>query len=294
MRETDLFRLFKESSTLILDGALGSLLQQKGYKPDKNLWTSYLNFNNPKAIQYIHEEYIDSGCDIITTNTFRTNPVALKKFDINIDVNSSIKRSVNISKAISDKYNILLAGSNAPAEDCYQKERTLTKDKLISNHHHHIDLLFESGVDFILNETQSHFDEIEIICEYCSNNNIPFVISLFADNNLNILSGQSLTEIISFVQSFNPLAICINCITRKTFEKILRNLQFPSYWGFYLNCGSGNFEDENIQCGIDENQYSEIVKTSLNLVPKIIGACCGSNPKHIKSIKNLIYGKTNT
>ena len=65
-------------------------------------------------------------------------------------------------------------------------------------------------------------------------------------------------------------------------------------WGLYLNCGSGNYYDKEITCGIDEISYADIVKSSLNLKPKLIGACCGSNPNHIKSLKKLINGKTDS
>ncbi len=43
----------------------------------------------------------------------------------------------------------------------------------------HIDALMENGCDFIMNETQSHFDEIKFIAKYCGQNNIPFVMNFF-------------------------------------------------------------------------------------------------------------------
>ena len=59
---------------LILDGAMGSLLQQKGIPFDEYLWTAKANISNPNLVKDIHENYISAGADIISTNTFRTNP----------------------------------------------------------------------------------------------------------------------------------------------------------------------------------------------------------------------------
>ncbi|MCB9219376.1 MAG: homocysteine S-methyltransferase family protein [Ignavibacteriales bacterium] len=272
---------------LILDGAIGSLLQQKGFKSDPVLWTSYVNFKYPQAIVKIHTEYINAGCDIITTNTFRTNPNSITKANAYLDQEKAVKISVDLALQAAQNSNIFVAGSNAPAEDCYQIERTVTQNELEYNHKTHIDLLYNNGVDFILNETQSHFDEIKIICEHCFNNKIPYIISLFITDDLKILSGENITDILDFIKNFNPIIISFNCISQKTFLKLIDSIDLNFNWGFYLNVGHGNYTDSNIQCGIDEINYSEIVKSSLDLNPKLIGACCGSNSKHISAIKKL-------
>ncbi|MFZ1290094.1 MAG: homocysteine S-methyltransferase family protein [Melioribacteraceae bacterium] len=276
---------------LILDGAMGSLLQQRGFKSDKYLWMSYLNFKNPNLIKEIHKEYINSGCDIISTNTFRTNPNSLKNANINFDQNIVVEQSLNIAKEAVCESNILIAGSNPPAEDSYQSIRTISKNDLIHNHHQHIDLLYKYGSDFILNETQSHFDEIEIICKFCFENNIPYVISLLITEELKILSGETLSEVIDLVKHYNPLLVCFNCIFPETFIKLLNSEFNINNWGFYLNCGNGNYSDENISCGISPNKYLEFVRASLAFHPKLIGTCCGSNPNHTKTIRDFLNEK---
>src|SRR5690606_37986424 len=105
-----------------------------------------------------------------------------------------VRKSVTIAIEARDNLPVLIAGSNAPAEDCYQAERTLSKKDITYNHHKHIDLLMNAGCDFVLNETQSHIDEILIICKYCRKENIPFVISLFFNDELKLLSGEKLSD----------------------------------------------------------------------------------------------------
>lgn len=279
---------------LILDGAMGSLLQQNGFKSDPFLWTCYLNFKNPKAVKEIHLKYAEAGADIITTNTFRTNPLVIEQSNYDIDLSAVVNQSVRIAKDITNSNNKILAGSNPPAEDCYQSERTVNIDKLISNHHRHIDLLFNAGVDIVLNETQSHFDEINITCDYCSKNNFPYLISLFITRDLTILSGEHVNDVIEFIQDYNPITILFNCIDKLTFDKLLDNVSLNFNWGFYLNCGSGNYNEKDISCGIAPDKYSDIVKSYLHLKPNILGSCCGSNPEHTKAIKGIIDGTFNS
>lgn len=285
-------KLVNSSRPLILDGAIGSLLQQKGFKSDKYLWTSYINFEYPNVIKEIHKEYINAGCNIITTNTFRTNPYSLKSAKLNFNPEKAVELSLQIAKDAVDGTNVLIAGSNAPAEDCYQIKRTVSDHTLIENHQTHIDLLIKFGADFIINETQSHLDEIEIICKYCYENKIPYVISLLLTNELKIFSGENLSEVLEKIQQYSPGIISFNCIYQNTFQKLLNSELLNFNWGFYLNCGKGKYSDENISCGVSPLNYLEFVKNSLPFDPKLIGSCCGSNPEHIKLIREYFDGKT--
>lgn len=280
----------QNSRPLILDGAMGSYLQQKGFPADTNIWTTKINYTNPEVIIQIHSDYIKAGADIITTNTFRTNPYAMELAGIN-DCSGYVKEAVDLAKQSVGNYKVYIAGSNAPAEDCYQKERTLSYKKLEINHKYHIDLLIDNGVDFILNETQSHFDEIRIITDYCDEKNIPYAISLYLDNKLKILSGESVNEIFSFLSDHNPLAVGINCIAPDTFTSLLNTVSLPDHWGFYLNCVSAESTGTEIMCGVQPDEYVKFVESGLKFKPLFIGSCCGSNPEHTKKIKELLDGK---
>jgi homocysteine S-methyltransferase len=275
---------------LILDGAMGSYLQEKGYNPDKVKWMTDINKTNPELILKIHKEYIDAGANIITTNTFRTNPASFG--NSGKEWISIVKQAVDLAATAAAEYkNVIIAGSNAPAEDCYQNVRTLNYKKLELNHKDHIDLLIDSGVNFILNETQSHSDEIKIICEHCHKNNIPYIISLYVPESDKILSGEPLHQVLKLIEEYEPLAIGFNCISQNIFEQIREQVLFNFNWGFYLNCGSGKPGDKFISCGVQPEQYLAIVKESIEYKPSFIGSCCGSDPNHIKKIKEFVDGR---
>jgi len=280
----------KSSKPLVLDGAMGSYLQQKGLLTDDVLWTTNINHNNPDLILKTHLEYIDAGADIITTNTFRTNPASLSKAGIS-NAAEYVKEAVDLAKQASMGRKVLTAGSNAPAEDCYQKERTLSKNELEENHKYHIDLLIDSGVDFVLNETQSHFDELKIICDHCDKNELPYAISLYVNRSMDLLSGENLKTSLSFLNDHNALAVGINCISPELLFRIVGSIQLPERWGFYLNCGSGQPTDKFINCGIQPDEYLKSVKKSLAYKPVFIGSCCGSSPAHTKKIREFLDGQ---
>ena len=277
---------------LILDGAMGSLLQQMDYRPDSNIWMTPLNSSLPEMIKSVHKSYIESGADIITTNTFRTNPSALSKAGIT-NCAPLVKQAVNLVKESVEDLPKYIAGANAPAEDSYQKIRNLSYNQLELNHKYHIDLLIESDVHFILNETQSHFDEIKIICNHCHSNDIPYVVSLLFDEDLNIISGESVEYVLKFIWEHKPLAIGFNCIAPRLFEHMMEELEIDFNWGFYLNCAGDDYFKEKIDTVVDSNQYVKIIEKYIKFNPSFIGACCGSTPAHIKAIKKFFNGNIN-
>ena len=289
--DLEIFKVAKvKRKPLILDGAMGSLLQQNGFENNIKTWMTNVNRISPDTIVSIHSEYIKAGADIITSNTFRTNPVAL-----NNDCQRSkeeVKRAIELAKSAKSDSATLIAGSNAPAEDCYQKERRVSKELLEINHCNHIDFLIDNEVDFILNETQSHWDEIEIICKHCYKNSIPFVISLYFKDDLTLLSGEAITDAINLIMDNGALAAGFNCIAPNIYSKLIARKILPETWGFYLNCGSGNPEDEIIECGISPETYLKSVEESLAFSPSFIGTCCGSGFEHIKKIKVFLDGKS--
>ena len=273
---------------LLLDGAMGSLLQQSGIPTHPQFWMSMANLTHPEDVLHAHKAYIKAGADIITTNTFRTNPVSLKNSSTNITCRDFVRKSVGLAKSAAGDNHILIAGSNPPAEDCYQAKRTIGKKEMQTNHAVHIEYLMSSGCDFILNETQSHLDEILFISNFCRKNSIPFIMSLFFTDELKLLSGEDLFEVINKVEEFNPLAIGLNCIFPKTFQKVFRQVNKDKFWGFYLNCGSKAFKNENITCGISATNYAKNAKKYLKKNPVFIGSCCGSSPAHTKQLKKLL------
>jgi len=283
----DIFSIARRTGRpLILDGAIGSLLQSK-FKSDDSLWMSYLNISAPPEVLKLHKAYIDSGADIITTNTFRTNPAA---FSSNKYTNSKkyCKAALDIAYKAVKNTPVIIAGSNPPAEDCYQKERFLSETELQKNHIRHINNLVNSGAHIILNETFSHMDEINIVCRYCSDKNIPFIMSLYFTEDMHLLSGEKVKDAVKYVLGYNPLAVSFNCIKPEHFERLLHQIKLSFNWGTYFNCGSGAVTDPVLSCGISSEEYGNFIKNLFQYKPSFIGACCGSSPLYIKQIKKAI------
>lgn len=284
----DLLTKFRKvNRPLIINGAMGSLLEQSGLIYKDEIWSARALITNKKDILKIHKEYLYAGADIITTNTFRTNPNSLINFPT-FNYKSLVKKAVDICKEAANNYDdIIIGGSNPPAEDCYRIERTIDYKRLTDNHQRHIDELFNNGVDIIWNETFSHLDEIIFVCEYCKQNKSPFVMSLYLNADYQILSGEYLDFVLNIISEYQPVAIGLNCISLNIFNSIDKNIFHKYNHGFYLNCGA-EYSTSDIKCDIRLEDYKQLVLNNINKRLVFIGSCCGSNPSFTMKIKETL------
>ena len=217
----NLFDKNKIFKPLILDGACGCFLQERNPEYyDYDIWMTKINRGKPEEVKRIANLYLEAGADIITSNTFQTNPSWIsnyneknkeQKMSSEEEVKAALDILLNLRK--ESKKSFLIAGSNASSEYCYAKNQTLSYEVIKDNHINHISLLNKYGADIILNETLSFSNEVEICQKYCFQNNLNYVISLYIDKNLKMNSGELLIDMLKKFDEFKPLAISVNCIS---------------------------------------------------------------------------------
>ncbi len=276
---------------LVLDGPNGSLLIERGIDLGSKLWSALALINKPGEVKKIHKEYIEAGADIITTNTFRTNPYAVKSSGTNFSSKELVNKAVELARECVNGTNrqILIAGSNAPADDCYLTKRLILKEEQIENHRLHIEYLIEAGVDFILNETFGDKEEIELVSSICRENNFPFAVSVLINSELKTFFDQNLLETLELIYRYEPIFISLNCSRPELIRKALKILKDFSPFGVYPNLGSiESFQSGKLVRDFSQSQLQNFVKELIDNGVRVIGVCCGGNPDDIKTIRNLV------
>jgi len=192
---------------ILLDGAMGTELERRGYPTTLPLWSAMANLEAPVLVKQIHDDYISAGADIITANTFRTTSYTFSKVG-KAELASHLTRlAVEIAResAVQSGRKVFVAGSLAPLEDCYSPELVPGEDVIREAYTVQIELLISSGVDFILAETMINQSEIAFICDYMRKREFPFVMS-FTTQDGRLLDGTPLESAIPDVLKANPLA----------------------------------------------------------------------------------------
>ena len=278
--------------TLILDGAVGTELINRGLKLPLPLWSASANLSHPKMITKIHQDYIDAGSDIITTNTFRATSWTYKKLGYSnkiakIKANESLMRAIDCAQ--NTKGSIIIAGSITTIEDCYKPE--LFPGKKIAEDHYNdiINQMDSGGIKLLLFETMGNIDEIKVVLEILKSKPMDVWLSLILKNEFNLLDGSSLKEAINLINKYNVKTLLNNCNQlNSNFNGIdyLRS-NWKGKWGIYPNLGITEYGNDYF-IRLDKNIFTSKIKTILQKKPDVIGLCCGSTINDIKLVKQIM------
>ena len=308
---------------LVLDGAMGTMIQKYSLNEKDYRGERFKNFKNPlkgnndllsitqsKIISEIHRKYLDAGADIIQTNTFSSTSVSMADYKMENLVYELNFESSKIAKKLTQEYTHknknkprFVAGSIGPTNKTASISpdvndpgfRAITFDELVSSYSEQIKGLIEGGVDILLVETI--FDTLNAkaalfaIDTYLNKNNleIPIMVSgTITDQSGRTLSGQTVKAFLYSLSHMPILSIGFNCaLGAKQLIPYIKTLSknAPFFISAYPNAGLPNVFGEYDQT---PSEMSSQIKNYLddNLV-NIIGGCCGTDEKFIKEIYEL-------
>ena len=314
-----LYDVIKER-ILVLDGAMGTMIQAYNLKEEdfrgerfKN-YSSSLKGNNdllsitqPQIISEIHKKYLDSGADILETNTFSSNSISMADYNMEDFVYELNFESAKIAKKLSNEYSIkdlskprFVAGSIGPTNKTASMSpdvsdpgfRAVTFDELVISYTEQIKGLVDGGVDILLLETI--FDTLNAkaalfsIDTYMENNklDIPLMVSgTITDQSGRTLSGQTVNAFMISVSHMPIFSIGFNCaLGADQLMPYVKRLSDKSqfYVSAHPNAGLPNAFGEYDQT--PEEMQNLLEKYLKDGIVNIVGGCCGTTEEHIKLI----------
>jgi|TARA_B100000287_G_C20674026_1_gene794524 5-methyltetrahydrofolate--homocysteine methyltransferase len=324
MKKVEFISKILEEKILVLDGPMGTMIQREGlteqdfkgekFKKIKNSQkgnNDLLNITCEKLIYNIHKEYLESGADILETNTFNSTKTSQKDYDcqdfsyeLNFQGGCIARRAVDdyLNKNPDEKK--IVAGVLGPTNrTCSMSPdvnnpgfRNINFDQLKDDYLISVEALIDSGVDTILIETI--FDTLNAKAslmainefERKKNIKIPVMISAtISDLSGRTLSGQTLEGFYNSVIHCDPLSVGLNCaLGPKELEAHLVELNRISEFFVSIHPNAGL---PNAFGGYDETPESmaKYVKSwAENSYINIVGGCCGATPEHIKLMKKVV------
>ena len=283
---------------LILDGAMGTVLQGRGLQGNSELF----NLTNPEAITEIHSEYIKAGAEIITTNSFGANRISQAELGLADRAADMAEAAARLARKAADKAGrkIWVAGSVGPTGKSLTLPQNIgdpvfrpySFDEMASAYEEQIRALIAGGVDLLLLETC--FDALNAKAAIYAASHIDNIPEIMVSLSLGDKSGRSLTG--------------------QTPEAFYRSIQHCSPLSFGLNCSLGSrdmipliaevarFVDGAVSCypnaGLPDamGAYDETPEVMAEAVREmalrgsvnIVGGCCGTTPAHIAAIASAV------
>ena len=278
---------------LLLDGAMGTELINRGTDLPLPIWSADANLTHPEIVKEIHFEYIQAGAELITTNTFRTTTWTYRKAGYTPArarerAKDSLYKAVECAQSAAGE-TIKVAGSVTSLEDCYSPEKFPGKTAAEDIYGETTEWMVDAGLNFILFETMGNIQEITIALETAKGFDNEVWISLIMKNGDHILDGTPIQDVISLINGFEVDCLLNNCNQLDTTLRCIDHFEndWKGMWGTYPNLGKTDFENDYFDI-IDESNFSAGMKCILMKDPGVIGVCCGSTPQHIRKIKTLI------
>jgi len=292
-----------QGRVVILDGGIGAELEKNGASMDKDLWCGKCSVDNPELVKKVHENYIDAGADVITTNTYGTTPISMKQYGYDNLIEKYNQKSVQLAKeAVKNKNkNVAVAGSVSTFGSFYR----LGLKAMIPGFKEQIKILSEEGVDLIILEAMSsQADIVETIIECSSNISLPVWLSIscvMKDKNKKIMLGyndtvDSDTHIYEnfevAIKNFSklhkgPILIAHSDINVTGHAVKTAKNNFDGVLGVYPNRGYYEKPHWKFVDNITPNDYLNEAKSWIQNGARIIGGCCGVGVEEIKAISIL-------
>lgn len=287
---------------LILDGAMGTMLQRKGLQGNSESF----NLTNPETIGEIHNEYIEAGADIITTNSFSANSISQSEYNLSEKAGQMAEAAARIARKAADEAprKIWVAGSVGPTSKSLSLAQNINDpvfrpysfDGMAEAFERQIRGLINGGVDLLLFETC--FDALNTkaalyaIGHIPEASDIPIMISAsMSDRSGRTLTGQTMEAFYRSVQHCSPLSFGLNCSLGAE-EMIPLIAEVASFAACAVSCyPNAGLPNEMGEYDETPSQMAESVrKMALAGSVNIVGGCCGTTPEHIKAVAEAVKG----
>ena len=282
---------------LLGDGAMGTQLQYAGLEPGGcgEAW----NIDQPGRLLEIQKAYVDAGSDCLLTNTFGGCRIMLERHDRGDEVRTINQAGVELArKAFGDRPGFVL-GDIGPFGGLMEPYGDIPEQRVRDSFAEQAEALVEAGVDAIIVETQTAFEELGIGIEEAKKAGAPCVIGSMAydvtrdGTRLRTMMGIGPEQGAAFMRDAGADIAALNCGTGVDVGWAGRAVKL-----YQDVCDLPTMAQPNAGQPVLENMKVVYKQTAADMVAElpalldsgvnIVGGCCGSTPDHIRAFRKII------
>lgn len=281
-----------KDNVLIFDGAMGTMLQKKGLKLGEN--PELLNIKEPAIVEEIHKEYINSGANVITTNTFGANELKLKL--CNLEVEDAVDAAVKIAKRAIGDSGTYIALDIGPIGELLEPMGTLRFDRAYEIFKRQIVQGCKSGADIILIETMTDLYELKAaILAAKENSDLPVFCTMTFEENLRTFTGCSPEAMVLVLEGLGVDALGVNCsLGPKQLKPVIEEICSLAHIPVMVqpNAGLPTLSIGNeTKYDVTKEEFADTLCGLIDSGVRIIGGCCGTTPEYIRELSNTVKEK---
>ncbi|MFC1566623.1 homocysteine S-methyltransferase family protein [bacterium] len=279
-----------DKNIIMFDGGLGTMLLKKGVVLTENP-LEILNVEQPEIVRSIHEEYVKSGADVLTTNTFGLNRYKLAEYGLADRLEKLCLAGVKIARDAA-KGKAFVAGGIGPIGKLVKPLGELDFEEAYEIYKEAAHAFEKAKPDVIILETMLDIQEVRAAClAIKETTDIPFIVSMTYESGKRTTTGSSPEVCAAIAESLSAVCIGANCSTGpeelyNVAEKLISTTNLPVL--IQANAGNPIVKDGQTIFPLNASDFSKQTKKIAELGVKLIGGCCGTSPEHIFETKKLL------
>jgi S-methylmethionine-dependent homocysteine/selenocysteine methylase len=287
---------------ILLDGGMGQELINRNASGQGVLWSAKALFDNPAAVQAVHEDYIRAGADVITTNSYACIRNNFEPEGLLDRLGVMNQLAAMLARQAMDKVGkqVLIAGSMGPQNGSYRPDLVGSYDETYLLYREQAEFLAPL-VDLFICETLSSIKEARAAVAAAHSTGKPVWLSWSIEDSgeAKLRSGEPIRAAWDDIAGTGVSAILLNCSPPEAISKVLPELvsmsdipvgayanaftPIPEKWDFH--------GDESIppsRTDVTPDAYADHAANWLKAGARIVGGCCEVGPEHIKQINRTL------
>ncbi len=286
------FESYLKENLVLLDGAMGSLIYERGVFIDKCY--DELNLSRPELIRTIHEDYVRSGAKVIESNTYGANRYKLKSHNLLDQIEVINRKGVEIAFEAAGE-NAYVAGSMGPLGEEIEPWGEISLDAVFKAYAEQAGYLAEAGVQLFILETFQDIREMEqAIKAIRSISDLPIVAMMTVGEDGKTRYGLDLDDITGKLLASEATVIGLNCtVGPKPMLDFVERMTAVSDKPICLmpNAGRPQYTDGRMIYLSTPEYFSVYTKRFIDKGVRMMGGCCGTTPEHISKMANALAMK---
>ena len=282
---------YLNSNLLYLDGGMGTLLQKRGLSvgelPER--W----NITHPDVIVDIHRAYLDSGSNVISTNTFGANRLKFSAAELDLIIRSAVENA-RLAISQSKQNNAFVALDIGPTGKMLRPYGELDFEDAVSIFSEVVELGVKYGVDLIYIETMNDSYETKAaLLAAKESSSLPVFVSNAYGEDGKLMTGASPLAMIALLEGMGADAIGVNCsLGPSALAPIVREyLKYSSLPVLMkANAGLPTVTDGETVFDVSAEEFAAEVSALVREGVRIVGGCCGTTPEYISALKSRTQG----
>jgi homocysteine S-methyltransferase len=273
---------------LLFDGAMGSLLYERGVLHTRSY--DELNLSQPELIRKLHRDYLDAGADIIETNTFGANRVALARHGHSARVEAINRAGVALAREVVDDVGYV-AGAVGPTGINMAIASPGDRDAVERALREQIEILGDAGIDLLLLETFYSILEIELALRVAREvSELPIVAQMVFTSSGVTEDGLEPSEVAERLIAGGAQIIGANCGTgpQELYPVASAMVGHGVPVSVQPNAGLPSVVDGRTIYVANPEHFGVFARRMLKSGVRLIGGCCGTTPEHTRAMLGAV------